>query len=260
VVTPAAAAAQAAQVRVTPQELSAALAAIEAKRDAQSRHAAETIAIGDAVEQLDLGVDAEELLREVEAARARQRAAAVPIRPALRVRRRPSPLLVAGLALIPLLLLFVLLMTSVRTVTPMQIASPAQVTGVQTAATYPLLSEVAEGQEVYADMQTLQAIAAGKSHSKIHVEAGPIQSPRRLWTLNKRDGKVLVNAWTASGDVLKLLNGSAATLYSAQEYSERFGSGDLRQVEVPVEKFRQIEERTHDETGETVGVRLKAGP
>ena len=57
----------AAQVRVTPQELAAALARIEARQGEQEG----TIPLGDAVQELGLNTTPEELLREIEAGRAR---------------------------------------------------------------------------------------------------------------------------------------------------------------------------------------------
>ena len=61
---------EAAQVRVTPHELAQATAIIEARQEAQARHLADTIALGQAVQQLGLAATPEELLAEVQALRA----------------------------------------------------------------------------------------------------------------------------------------------------------------------------------------------
>lgn len=58
----------AAQVRVTPQELAAALARLEARQGGLDG----TIPLGDAVQELGLNATPEELLREIEAGRAQQ--------------------------------------------------------------------------------------------------------------------------------------------------------------------------------------------
>jgi len=63
-----AAAPPAAQVRVTPQELAAAIARLEARQGENEG----TIPLGDAVQELGLNATPEELLREIEAGRARQ--------------------------------------------------------------------------------------------------------------------------------------------------------------------------------------------
>ena len=67
---------QAAQVRVTPEELTAAVAVLEARKQGASR----TIAIGDAIEELSLDSSPEDIFREVqtrrECVRGRQRTAA----------------------------------------------------------------------------------------------------------------------------------------------------------------------------------------
>ncbi len=59
----------AAQVRVTPEELAAAVTALQIRKEGQPG----TIAIGDAVEELGLDVTPEEVLAEVQAGRVKQR-------------------------------------------------------------------------------------------------------------------------------------------------------------------------------------------
>lgn len=61
---------QAATVRVTPEELAAALSRIEARKDAGQRHTDGTIPIGEAVQQLGIDTTPEEILAEVRTARA----------------------------------------------------------------------------------------------------------------------------------------------------------------------------------------------
>lgn len=62
----------AAQVRVTPEELATAVSRIEARKDTDQQRADGTIPIGEAVQQLGLAVTPEEVLAEVQAARAQQ--------------------------------------------------------------------------------------------------------------------------------------------------------------------------------------------
>lgn len=61
----------AAKVRVTPEELAAALSRLEAQKEAGQRQADGTIPLGEAVQELGLNTTPEELLQEIEAGRAR---------------------------------------------------------------------------------------------------------------------------------------------------------------------------------------------
>ena len=61
---------EAARVRVTPGELAQATAIVEARRDAEAKHLSDTIALGEAVQQLGLAATPEELFAEVQALRA----------------------------------------------------------------------------------------------------------------------------------------------------------------------------------------------
>src|SRR5882724_2968521 len=80
----------AAQERVTPEELAQAVAAVEARRDAEARQHTNSIPLGEAVRQLGLATTPEELLSEVRRQRAkRSPSAASPIRPN---RKQDSPL------------------------------------------------------------------------------------------------------------------------------------------------------------------------
>lgn len=58
------------RVRVTPEELAAAISRLDARKDANQRHADATIPIGEAVQQLGLEATPEEILAEVRTVRA----------------------------------------------------------------------------------------------------------------------------------------------------------------------------------------------
>ena len=88
----------AAQVRVTPEELATAVSRIEARKDTDQRRADGTIPIGEAVQQLGLAVTPEEVLAEVQVARAQQAAHRKPPR-----RRRLALLSGVGLAVLGLI-------------------------------------------------------------------------------------------------------------------------------------------------------------
>jgi hypothetical protein len=80
----------AAQERVTPDELAQAVAAVEARRDAEARKHHSTIPLGEAVRQLGLETTPEELLSEVRRQRARHAAPTAP--PGRPNRKQDSPL------------------------------------------------------------------------------------------------------------------------------------------------------------------------
>lgn len=113
-------AAEAAKVRVTPEELVRAMAAIEARREQEARERDGTIAIGDAVQELGLNATPEEILAAVQAQRVRQ------VQPVTRSGRpllRRAVLTVAALTLG----LFVVRSTVAVAVAPPSVATPASV-------------------------------------------------------------------------------------------------------------------------------------
>lgn len=111
--------------RVTTDELIAAVAEIEARRDASQRWQANTIALSDAVQQLGLNMTPEELLAEVEAVRSRRYGEAQQNAMASARRRsmRSVWVLVAVMVLIPILLIFFSFSTRARFAMP-QPATP----------------------------------------------------------------------------------------------------------------------------------------
>ena len=82
----------AAQERVTPDELAKAVAAMEARRDAETRHQTNTIPLGEAVRQLGLDATPEELLSEVRHQRAQRETPSPSPSPSRPNRKQDSPL------------------------------------------------------------------------------------------------------------------------------------------------------------------------
>src|SRR2546430_1822304 len=94
----------AAQERVTPDELAKAVAAVEARKDAEARQHATTIPLGDAVRQLGWDTTREELLWEVERQRSRRKTPPpAPTRPS---RKNDSPVPIFLGALLAMMLFF----------------------------------------------------------------------------------------------------------------------------------------------------------
>lgn len=179
----------AAQVRVTPQELAEALARLEARQGEREG----TIPLGDAVQELGLSATPEELLREVEAGRARHQAS----RPRTRL-AKAGRTAAAALACGLLLLVGLFAFRSEAPAPSVAVAVSAPVTPSAAPITTPpnllvrqpdhkmvLLSEVADGQPVFCDLAAtdtgakLADFAPGDGH----------------WTLIKHGGKVYVRGW-----------------------------------------------------------------
>ncbi len=188
----------AAQVRVTPEELAAAITRLEAKKDAGQRNLEGTVAIGEVVQQLGLDATPEEVLDEVLAGRAQ----VVPADKRLSSRKRLVLALTAGVAFVGL----VAWTTSPKSdnssainampespttyVTALK-ATPVHITpypnlGVgDTSGNGFLLSEVGDNQPTHCiyDGNTFQ----GYSFDAIN--------NGQSWTLIKHDGKVYVRGW-----------------------------------------------------------------
>lgn len=180
----------AAQVRVTPQELAAALARLEARQGGLEG----TIPLGDAVQELGLNATPEELLREIEAGRAVQHERPPRARPARRL-----PVALGGLACGVLLLgsLFAIRVAAPAPTPP--VAALAVAAAPQAAPitipdnllvrrpdhTMALLSEVPDGQPVL-------CLLAGTENGARLTDFAPAASH---WTLIKHGGQVYVRGW-----------------------------------------------------------------
>lgn len=92
----------AAGMRVKTEEFARAIAALEARRQAEAQQMEGTIVIGDVLQQLQINVPAEEVLQEIQAARAGQPHAAITRRPFWNAEQSANAKLVAGIVLIPL--------------------------------------------------------------------------------------------------------------------------------------------------------------
>lgn len=206
------------QMRVTPDELTHALAAIEARRQAD----AGTIPLDQAVSELHLDSTSDEIWAEVQAQRAKAAApkaapqekpqqaqpfsAAVPV---VRVRPRGWRRLLA-----PVLVLGVLMSTGII---------PHPWGHSHTAAVAPILRPLAavpNGIEVYADDAALAEIAAGKPLSQVLI-SGTLG--HNGWRLVKIGGHVYLRGNIASADSLEALQGKALNVYNDNNSGELFG-------------------------------------
>ncbi len=190
--TPEARTTPAAQVRVTPQELAAALARLEARQGGLDG----TIPLGDAVQELGLNVTPDELLREIEAGRALPQEGKAGTRQALSNRLRISIAVALSLVLSGGALLASLRMDEPAKPAVAVITAPAAPQAAPLAlpnnllvrvrdGKMVLLSEVPDGQPVLCDLAAVDEgvkmtdFAPGVAH----------------WNLIKHHGRVYLRGW-----------------------------------------------------------------
>ena len=218
----------AAQVRVTPEELAAAVTALQIRKEGSPG----TIAIGDAVDELGLDVTPEEVLAEVEACRIKQRYS----------EKRPSKqrlkALLAGLTVLvgisawgisqqfvshPDVETQTLTTTSFippATPAPVRVTAPPTLVVVDPSGKRMMLSEVSDNQPV--------TCAQYGGHFQQESSIEPF-----TWTLIKYNGNIYLRGWIAksSPDVLKNDGADVSALQT---------SGSLP-VTLPINGFRFAE-------------------
>lgn len=227
----------AAQVRVTPQELAEALARLDARQGGLDG----TIPLGDAVQELGLNATPEELLREIEAGRARQQASHPKMRVA-RAGRAAAALTCGGLLLLGGLFAF----RGEAPAPPAAIAVLAPATPQAAPITVPdtllvrqrdgkmvLLSEVTDGQPVLCDLAatdtsaTLTNWSPGDGH----------------WTLIKHGGRVYLRGWIM--DMSDTALRSTVVEFHPLAYYVASGLHPVR-VTVPLDGFQALPALTND--------------
>jgi len=228
--------------RVTPEELSQALAAIEARRQAEASRLAGTIPIGQAVSELHLDSTSDEIWAEVqaqrdkvEAARREQRrqdkavkkaqaAQQQVIAPRIRRPRRWVRFMV------PLVFLGVLFHNGVI----------PHFGGHHAPIAAPILrslAQVPDGKEVYADDAALVQVSEGKPAAQITVSEN---ATGNRWTMVKIGGHLYLRGYIVRTDSLQPLRDKALNVYnddnSGELEGERTSNITLRVDGVPLQK------------------------
>lgn len=222
-----------AEARVTPDELASALAAIEARRQAEAAHLAETIPIEQAVSELHLDSTSDEIWAEVQKQRARASARQKPpaqmVQPQPATKPRTSSRHAWMAMFTPLLIGWVLVQAGVV----------PHFWGPHTAAAPILrpLSAVPDGTEVYADGTALIQISDGKPLATISVSQN-VSGNR--WTVFKRGGHIYLHGYIESAPSLEALAGKPLNVYnddnSGELQGDRTSGITLRVDDVPVQK------------------------
>ena len=196
------------QARVTPDELNAALATIDARKQVEAK----TISIDQAVSELNLDSTPDEIWAEVQA----QRAEAA----ARRTRRQAERLAEEAQettsrrsgsgrrrVFAPLLIIGGIFLISSHGVTPhfWQRSAPAA------APILRSLAQEQDGKEVYADNAALVQVSEGKPQSQIAVSEN---AAGNRWPLVKMGGHVYLHGYIVNTDSLRPLQGKALDAYN----------------------------------------------
>jgi len=213
--------------RVTLEELNAALAAIEARKQAEAAHLAGTIALDQAVSELHLDSTPDEIWTEVQA----QRAAVPQTLPqkSLPQTRTLPPKRARFLRGWPALIVpAAALWIVIGTVAP-------QLGSNHLSSTPPVvrsLSLVPDGTEVYADDAALAQIATGRPLSQITVSDS---IGHNRWRLVKIGSHVYLRGCIAGTDSLQSLQGKPLNVYNDDNSGELFGES-ISNITVRVDK------------------------
>lgn len=224
------------QMRVTPDELTHALAAIEARRQAD----AGTIPLDQAVSELHLDSTSDEIWAEVQAQRASTSAArpaqtapeqeaplqAVATPPAVIVRGWGSYIAPAVIVrgwrdyIAPAVIVWTLFSAGII---PQFWNNHTPVIKHQISSAAPILrplSAVPDGTEVYADDAALIQISEGKPAAQVTVSQNPSGS---RWNLIKTGGHVYLRGYIESADSFKPLQGKPLNVYNDDNSGELEG-------------------------------------
>ena len=259
----------AAQARVTPQELVQATAAIEARHHARAQHDAATIPIGEAVQQLNLEATPEELLAEVQT----QRNAQMLQTSTKRNTRPKSVKILAGVIAFQAILIALL---GLRLAVANQMIDSLWNTGVYDQAHIQTMSVMLRHQQAMApasrplNMHLLQSdkfrtldIPVGQT---IQCRYDTIENfannanPAHIYTAKKMTGTTwqlareadgfYVNCWAKMKDAEQLLNGREAVVYATK--AGAFGEQPDTLVKIPINSFQN--QHIYAETDAPAGV------
>jgi hypothetical protein len=234
----------AAQYRVSAQELSHVVSILQARKEAEARQRANTVALGEAVEQLGLDMTPDELLAEIQSDRARRSGGSRPNRQNNAQRHTFATFAIcAGLAGMMVCSIHAHRLnramwenrhspfslpreydaysvsrayrSPMAEVTP-DIA-PAMIDVTTTApAPFRPFAQFEDNERADIDFQSLRDLANGKSGAEVLVQPNGTEEDK-LWTVVKHDGEVLVFAYATFDETAKALNGHAAHVYASEQ-------------------------------------------
>jgi len=238
----------AAQYRVSAQELSHVVGIIQARKEAEARQRANTVALGEAVEQLGLEMTPDELLAEIQADRARRSGGSGAARPKRQnpTQRRTAATFAVCAGLAAMMVSSIHMHNMRRTMWESRYSpfvpqreyayevttAPAQVEVVQSmeepsqtmaapsvevapsVRTFSPFSQFGENVAADVDFDAVRELANGKSDSEVLVQPNGTMEDR-LWTLVKQNGEVMVYTFGTSDELAKAMNGRTAHVYAS---------------------------------------------
>ncbi len=235
------------QVRVTAEEFARAVARHQARREEAAQKLEGTVSLGDAVQELNVDITPEELLAEVQAARAEQAARAA----VAQTRRRPrTGLFLASAGLLAALTIGIY---GARTAP----APDAQATVVTAPQSPPAVSIAVPGALLVQDtrgampvLRTLQEMEDGVpvrcslTQTDGHATLADFSNPNSAWTLVKHDGQVYVRGWipNMSPQAMQI---SGVTLYNTQTLVP--SGAAPRRVSLPLDGIQVVPGQGDDE-------------
>ncbi len=235
------------QARVTPEELTQALAAIESRKQAEASRLAGTIPIGDAITDLHLDSTPEDIWAEVQAQRAKADTSQAQSSPEAAEQKVPRGAKVTvqvrqqsvtpsrnwrksgviGMVLVGWLVLHNAFGSHSGHHVPSHVAAPI----------LRPLAQVPDGQEVYADDSALAQVSEGKPLPQITVSEN--ESGNR-WKIFRRSGHVYLRGYIESADSLQPLQGKPLNVYNDDNSGELHGDPTsnitVRVDKIPLQK------------------------
>jgi hypothetical protein len=244
-----------ANLKVTPQEFSQALSAIEAKREVEGN--GETIAIGDAIRQLGLNIDPQEVYAEIRRQQTPTYQASVPVSQTVERHHKSGKRFLVGFLLAGSLFFnFMLVMRfkQVRTVYPpteMPVAeleaAPAMTMGETINA-----SEVSGTRSGYARLDDIYELANGKKAESVKLSGNEFGMGDYNWKIVRLNDKLYVRGWTVpSGSFTQ----GDTQISDKTSFFASNCQGDMVQRTVPVSAFKNIKDPTYNING-TQGIQV----
>ncbi len=238
-----------ANLRVTPQELAEAVAAVESRREGEGG-GRDTIAIGDAIEQLGLSVTPQEVYAEIRRKQAAQQQATIP---AVMPVALPKKRLRFRAILWRTVITASLIGNAVWLAAPVPTRQVVFETGKSTPASMkPFVqggsiraSEVTAERPGYAKLYQLHELATGSALPKntmLRADYFSAGAGESQWKISKLDGKYVVQGYTypEGQSSMHMNNGTVVSGDKANFFSHNMNDETMLPRTIPLDEFKSI--------------------
>lgn len=207
----------AAQVRVTAEEFARAVARHQARREEAAKRLEGTVSLGEAVQELNIDITPEELLAEVQAARAEQAGQAATVQE----QRRPRPtrrlLASAGLLAVLTFGIYGVRQAPAPDAPATAIVTPQSPTSVSiTVSSKTVVQDTRGGNPVLRILGEVPdgvPVRCGLAQTNGQATFCDFSNPNSAWTLIKHGGRVYVRGWIPNMSA-QAIAVSGVTLYN----------------------------------------------